>query len=219
MGARLRRQVGRSGKKWVFGQNGRVSKGGFGKMRRHSLHGSCYSRRAVFGLAVTPLLASAVRAEDAAAMAPQPDDRLVFFTGPKKGQVVKVGDLAMGGPQVQVYPAAPDGTVRNGSRLNLVIIARFDPATLAEATRARAAEGVVAYSAVCTHQACPVNMWSKDRNAFVCSCHGSVYDPRKGAEVIGGPAPRPLPALALKAVDGTIVVASVFDSRVGGTQQ
>ena len=48
-------------------------------------------------------------------------------------------------------------------------------ANLSEETRGRAAEGVVAYSAVCTHQACPVNMWSKERDAFVCSCHGSVY--------------------------------------------
>ena len=124
-------------------------------MRTHWLHSTCYNRRTVFGLALTPLLVSPVRAGDAAAMPPQPDDHLVFLTGPKKEQVVKIDDLAIGGPQVQVYPAAPDGTVRNQSRLNLVILARFDPATLAEETRARSAEGVVAYSGVCTHQGCP----------------------------------------------------------------
>jgi Rieske Fe-S protein len=97
------------------------------------------------------------------------------------------------------------------------ILARFDPAALSEETRARAAEGVVAYSAICTHQACPVNMWSKDRDAFVCSCHGSVYDPRNGAEALFGPAPRPLPSLGLKAADGVVTVAAGFSSRVGGT--
>jgi rieske iron-sulfur protein len=122
------------------------------------------------------------------------------------------------GPQVQVYPATADGIVRNQSRLNLVIVARFDPGALAEATRLRA-DGVVGYSAVCTHQGCPVNMWSKDRNAFVCSCHASVFDPKNGAEVIGEPAPRPLPALGLKAADGTVVVTSAFDARVGATQK
>jgi len=66
----------------------------------------------------------------------------------------------------------PEG---NETPLNLVILARFDPAELSEETRARAAKGVVAYSAICTHQACPVNMWSKDRDAFVCSCHGSIF--------------------------------------------
>ena len=186
-------------------------------MRTHWLHNTCYDRRTVFGLALTPLLVGTVRADDAAAKPPQPDDHLVFLTGPKKEQIVKIEDLVIGGPQVQVYPAAPDGTVRNQSRLNLVILARFDPATLAEETRARSAEGVVAYSGVCTHQGCPVNMWSKDHNAFVCSCHASVFDPRKGAEVIGGPAPRPLPALAVKAADGAVAVASTFDARVGPT--
>src|SRR5262249_25581861 len=96
-------------------------------------------------------------------------------------------------------------------------LVRLDPATLAEETRARAADGVVAYSGVCTHQACPVNMWSKDRNAFVCSCHGSIYDPKNGAEVLFGPAPRPLPALGLKVADGAVAVASAFSARVGGT--
>jgi Rieske Fe-S protein len=141
----------------------------------------------------------------------------VFLSGPKKDQVVLLDDLALGGPQVQAYPAAPDGTVRNGSRLNLVVLARFDPAALTNETLARAAEGAVAYSAICTHQNCPVNMWSEDRNAFVCSCHGSVFDPFNGAEVINEPTPRALPSLALKIKDGAIIVASTFSGRVGST--
>ena len=161
---------------------------------RNWLDGPCYERRAVLGLALVPLLVSGARADDAAAMPPQPDDRFVFLTGPKKGQVVKVDDVVLGGPQMQAYPVGQDGTVRNQSRLNLVILARFDPAELTEETRARSAEGVVAYSGICTHQGCPVNAWSKDRNAFVCSCHGSVFNPRNGAEVMVGPAPLPLPA-------------------------
>jgi Rieske Fe-S protein len=181
----------------------------------------CYRRRdvLVLGLAATPALAGAARAEDdAITMLPQPGDHFVHLTGPGKGQPVRAEDLALGGPQIQAYPAAPDGTVRSGSRLNLVILARFDPASLAESTRARAADGVVAYSAVCTHQACPVNQWSKDQEAFVCSCHGSVFDPKDAAEVLDGPAPRRLPALGLKIADGAVVVASGFTTHVGGTQ-
>jgi rieske iron-sulfur protein len=181
------------------------------------LHGCCYDRRAVLGLALTPLLAGRAFADDAGTKPPQPDDHFVFLAGPKKGQIVKVDDLALGGPQVQAYPAGSDGTVRSASRLNLVILARFDPAALAEETRSRAADGVVAYSAVCTHQGCPVNMWSKEHDAFVCSCHGSLFNPRNGAEVMGGPAPRPLPALGLKVADGTVTVASAFVGQVGFT--
>ena len=184
------------------------------------LHCRCYKRRTILGLSLAPLFAGLARAaeEGEAAKPPAPDDRFVFLTGPKKGQVVRADDLALGGPQVQAYPMAPDGSVRSDSRLNLVILARFDPATLTDETRARAADGVVAYSAICTHQGCPVNMWSKERNAFVCSCHASAFDPRNAAEVIDGPAPRPLASLGLKLKDGVVTIASTFSGRVGGTQ-
>src|SRR5262245_512636 len=182
------------------------------------LHTACYRRRAFLGLALTGALGLAARAaDDAAALPPSPDDHFVFLTGPKKQQVVLVEGLTLGGPQIRACPAAPDGIVRNASRLNLVVLARFDPAALTDETRAHAADGVVAYSAICTHQGCPVNMWSKDRKGFVCSCHGSVFDPFNGGEVIVGPAPRSLPALALKVKDGVIVVASTFSGRVGFT--
>src|SRR4029077_16087640 len=39
------------------------------------------------------------------------------------------------------------------------------------------------------------------RNAFVCSCRDSIIDPRSAAEVIDGPAPRPLAAPRLKLND------------------
>jgi hypothetical protein len=104
---------------------------------------------------LAPLLAGVARAEEetkqtyAVTLPPQPGDRFVFLAGAHKGQVVRLDDLAIGGPQVQVFPASSDGTVRNGTPLNLVILARFDPAELSDETRERAAEGVVAYSAVC----------------------------------------------------------------------
>ena len=185
------------------------------------LHCRCYKRRTILGLALAPLLLAGparTAEEGEAAKPPARDDRFVFLTGPKKGQVVRAEDLALGGPQVQAYPMAPDGTVRSDSRLNLVILARFDPTALTDQTRARAADGVVAYSAICPHQGCPVNRWSKERNAFACSCHASIFDPRNAAEVIYGPAPRPLAALGLKLKDGVVMVASTFSGRVGATQ-
>jgi Rieske Fe-S protein len=167
-----------------------------------------------FGLA--PWLSDAVSADDPTTLAPQPGDQFAFLTGEKNGQVVKADDLPLGGPQVQAYPIDPkSGVVRSGSRLNLIVLVRLDPSTLSEETRARAANGVVAYSAVCTHEACPANMWTNEKNAMVCSCHASVFDPRNGAEVLAGPAPRPLPSLGLKLEDGVPVVAAGFSGHVG----
>ena len=87
-----------------------------------------------------------------------------------------------------------------------MIVVRIGDNGLDDETRARSADGVVAYSGVCTHQGCPVNMWSRDRKAFVCSCHGSIYDPRDDAAVLFGPAPRPLAALPLKSDNGLLIV-------------
>lgn len=167
------------------------------------------------GVALTPWLCSSARAGDPDAAPPQPGDHLVFLTGPNKGQPIRADALPEGGAQVQAYPADPTGMIRNGSRLNLVIVARVGTDGVSEETRAHMADGVVAYSGICTHQACPVNMWSSDRHAFVCSCHASVYDPKNGAEVLAGPAPQHLAALPLKSENGVLTVAAGFVGRVG----
>lgn len=57
--------------------------------------------------------------------------------------------------------------------------------------------GFVAYSAVCTHAGCTV-AYDSARGELVCPCHGSIYDPRHGARVVAGPAPRPLPVVPVR---------------------
>jgi len=86
---------------------------------------------------------------------------------------------------------------------------------LPEGQGVRAADGVVAYSGVCTHTGCDVTDWFGDTLHFKCPCHESEFDPGDGARVVGGPAPLPLAALPLKLVDGALVVASPFQGRVG----
>src|ERR687890_741378 len=62
----------------------------------------------------------------------------------------------------------------------------------------------VAYSAVCTHQACTVAY--QDGN-LACPCHGSTFDPANGASVVTGPATRPLPEIPVKVEGGEVVRA------------
>ena len=52
-----------------------------------------------------------------------------------------------------------------------------------------------AFSAVCTHMGCIVSTISN--GTIDCPCHGSQYSISTGA-VVGGPAPSPLPAQAIK---------------------
>jgi rieske iron-sulfur protein len=105
--------------------------------------------------------------------------------------------------------------VRNGSRLNKVLLVRLDPATLVGDTRERAADGVVAYSAICPHGGCEVTDWIEDLKILECPCHNSKYNPREGAAIVEGPTTRGLAALPLKIVDGKLAVARPFIGRLG----
>ncbi|MDX6308928.1 MAG: hypothetical protein QOI06_1974 [Nocardioidaceae bacterium] len=64
-----------------------------------------------------------------------------------------------------------------------------------------AAGALHAFSAICTHQGCPVN--SVSGGTINCPCHGSRFDAQTG-DVVSGPAPRPLPAVAVSEHGGGI---------------
>jgi rieske iron-sulfur protein len=124
--------------------------------------------------------------------------------------------LPLGTGQVMAWPMDPVGNVvRSGSRLNKVLLVRLDPKALDARTEGRAADGVVAYSAICPHAGCEVVNWSADRQILECPCHNSQYDPKSGARVIAGPSPRGLAALPLRIADGKLTVAQPFIGRLG----
>ena len=161
----------------------------------------------------------AAAADDDAAAPPRTDDWLVFALGERAGEPVTPEDLGLGAAQVFAYPQdAASGTIRNGTRLNQVLLVRLDPAMMSAATLERAAAGVVAYSGVCSHTGCDVTDWDPEVNRFQCPCHESQFDPADAARVVGGPAPWQLAALPLKLVEGKLAVAGEFQGRVGFMQ-
>jgi len=149
---------------------------------------------------------------------PQEGDRFVVAAGDQKGTVVKLDDVKPGMPPLNVLPQDPNGTVRDGSRLNQILMVRLDEARISAATRSRSAQGVVAYSAVCTHTGCDGLSWAAETLRFRCPCHESEFDAADGARVVGGPAPRRLPALPLKIAAGYVVAAAPFTARAGVVQ-
>ena len=180
------------------------------------------SRRAALaagiGLLAAPRLGLA-QDEDPKRERPKEGDVLVKIVAADRPPL-RVADLPLGGPQTLAWPMQlATKTVRDGSRLNKVLLLRLDPAGFDPATQARSADGVVAYSAICPHTGCEVAKWLAEAQRLECPCHFSQYDPKKGAAVVGGPSPRPLPALPLKAVDGRLVVVKPFAGRVGVVQQ
>ena len=93
-------------------------------------------------------------------------------------------------------------------------LAKLSDIKVGEAIAAKGADGakilisrptettVAAFSAICTHMGCTVAPAGKELD---CPCHGSRYNATTGA-VLSGPAPRALPAVAVK-ISGDNVVA------------
>ena len=165
------------------------------------------------GLYFTPALATGQ--DDPASLRPVDGDALVK-AGDASAKPLGPDDILPGGKPVMAWAMDPaSGTVRSGSRLNQVLVMRLDAGKLGPETRSRAADGVVAYTAICTHMGCEVDDWLETEQRLYCPCHGSKFDPADGAKVVEGEAPRPLPSLPLKVVEGRLIVAGPFTARVG----
>jgi rieske iron-sulfur protein len=154
---------------------------------------------------------------------PQKGDLLVHSEGEHAGEVIRPGDLMLGGPPMHAWPKDPKSSViRKGSRLNEIVLVKLDPGELDDESRSRSADGIVAYSLICTHAGCPVSEWVKaaegDKNILKCPCHNTEFNPRQSAQVVFGPAPRRLAALPLAIADGSLTVAAAFIGKVGGQQ-
>jgi Rieske Fe-S protein len=163
-------------------------------------------------LGLSPI--AALAQDDPASVRPKAGDLLVKVDDPAL-KPLRADDLSLGVTQVMAWAMDPaEKIVRRGSRLNRIMLVRLDESRLVGETKTRAADGVVAYTAICTHTGCDVTDWLPDEGLLYCPCHFSKYDPKDGARVTDGPAPRPLPALPLRIVDGQLVVAGPFTARV-----
>jgi ubiquinol-cytochrome c reductase iron-sulfur subunit len=127
-------------------------------------------------------------------------------------------------PEATFYTAYPEGASREEIGSPLIVI-RLDPALLhlPAGRSAWAPDGILAYSKICTHAGCAINLYrsplfpaAEPKPAFVCPCHYSTFDPADGGSVIFGPAGRPLPQLPLE-IDGSgyLRAAGVFSGPVG----
>jgi len=85
-----------------------------------------------------------------------------------------------------------------------------------------------AYSQVCTHLGCIVNLnrnvealavafnYRGDTPALACPCHLSVFAPLQGGEAVSGPAREPLPRVKLEARDGVLYAVGLEEPMVAG---
>lgn len=137
---------------------------------------------------------------------------------PAKGEnltPVKADDLKVGGKPLLVWPYdLAQKTARSDSRLNKLLLIRMDPAEMSDEMKQRSAGGVLAYSSICTHQACDVTEFVGAEKLLMCFCHFSKFNPGDGS-VAKGPATKSLPSVPLAEKDGFLVVAGGFSNKPG----
>jgi ubiquinol-cytochrome c reductase iron-sulfur subunit len=133
---------------------------------------------------------------------------------------VRADELAVG----SFVTAFAEGRPRDDLGAILIVV-RIDPSELRLPPEREgwAPRGIQAFSKICTHAACSVAMMRyplfrahAPGPALVCPCHYSTFDVTRAAEVVFGPAGRPLPQLPLEiASDGTLVAGGPLSGDVG----
>ena len=179
-------------------------------------------RRAVLGalvtcgcLTATAYLPGGPASAQAARTRPQPGDNFAFMSGEKEGQLVVPADVKIGEMPLLVYPMDPATKSVLASRVSLLFLMRLKDADLDPSTKPHSADGIVAYSAVCTHEGCPISNNHENQRMAVCNCHGSTFDVGNNGTVAHGPAVRRLAMLPVTITNGTLVVSGKLDGPIG----
>jgi ubiquinol-cytochrome c reductase iron-sulfur subunit len=122
----------------------------------------------------------------------------------------------------QMITVVPEGYQENQDELAkaATIIIKFAPGQLKWArpgvpgtVKNWTVDNIVAYSKICTHVGCPVALYEQTTHHILCPCHQSTFDATNGAQVLFGPAPRPLPQLPI-GTDSQGYMIATSDYRV-----
>ena len=150
---------------------------------------------------------------------PQVGDGFVFTDGPKKGNVVMVDDVVVDASPITVQAASPNGTPREGDNCAAVLY-RVAASKVPSDMASDSVDGIMAYSAVCTHQGCMMTELHKPNElvaafGIICPCHDAIFDPFQGGKNTGGATSRTLPHFPIKSDGGKITVTDVPSGYVG----
>src|SRR6266487_41319 len=139
--------------------------------------------------------------------------RLVILS---TNQPIRPADFSSPGSLITVVPEGT-GNDLDAIAKAAVIIIKFRPGELLPPTVMNwTVNGIVAYSKICTHVGCPAALYEHTTHHILCPCHQSTFDAQRGAKVIFGPAPRPLPQLPITVdSEGYLVAKSDYRVPVG----
>ena len=151
--------------------------------------------------------------DDPASSLPQTGDLLVKIDDPAS-KPLGPADISAQGPPLMAWPMDPvSRIVRRANRLSEILLIRLNPAPPGN-NQPNAADGVLAYSALCPHAGCDAIQWMPETGILACDCHSSEFDARASGRVVGGPATRALPPLPLTIDRTLLVVATPFATSI-----
>lgn len=177
-------------------------------------NGNVISRRTLFsalaGVGVVAATGGMAQAQDAEG--PAPGDVLVNSKG---GAILTPADIDPTAKTVVIaYAQDAAGNVKKGNK-NKIALVKIDPASVGGESEGRGVDGLMAYSAICTHAGCEVKSFLPDRGIMRCPCHGSDFDPANNGVVEKGPAKHRLASLVIAVENDQIVIKEGFDAEVG----
>ncbi len=127
---------------------------------------------------------------------------------------VKARDINTNGvltvfPEMEPDPDDPLAILRPAAQADrpTLLIRPAEAGTPREGREGWAADGLVAYSKLCTHVGCPVGLYQADEHLLLCPCHQSTFDVLDGCRPVFGPATRSLPQLPISIDEQGFVVA------------
>ncbi|MEE9590385.1 MAG: Rieske (2Fe-2S) protein [Hyphomicrobiaceae bacterium] len=176
----------------------------------------------VAGVSVIGINDAAATAQENPAKLPlQPGDRFQIIRGALKNKFLQPDMLEVGSKPFEAFPFDPTGEMlRRRNRLNRVLVLQLDPDEMDDKTRERSVEGVLAYSALCTHRACTIKSWKAKERNLRCHCHLSEFAALAEGGVVRGPAKRQLPMVPLSLDDdGFVIAVDGFTGKPGGGQE
>lgn len=146
-------------------------------------------------------------------------DKGVRLTRDPDGAPIKASDVTLG----SAFHVIPEGLNESEHKLEekakaAVLLMRLKPSdfNVSPGREDWNYDGIVAYSKICTHVGCPVALYEQQTHHLLCPCHQSQFDIKNEAEVIFGPAKRPLPQLPITVdAEGYLVARSDFTEPVG----
>jgi ubiquinol-cytochrome c reductase iron-sulfur subunit len=128
------------------------------------------------------------------------------------GQLVVADQVPVG----EVLTIYPEGAVDQVDSQAVLIREPPERFTVDEERSDWVADGIVVYSKLCTHMACPLGLYQQQTGTLLCPCHQAVFDVLDGGRAIHGPARRALPQLPIRIdAGGHIVAQGDFSDAVG----